>query len=393
MNPWRKSRANLHARERTLFLLLQTNRPMYAKFACGGSPVCGACRPLGCGTVALKGATGPTGPTGFTGPTGPTGHTGLTGPTGPTGLPGSATNTGATGPMGPTGDTGPMGPTGVAGSATNTGATGATGPTGDFGPTGPTGVSGSAVNTGATGPEGSTGFTGPTGPDGSAANTGATGPTGAPGGSLPGGADTQIQYNNGGVLDGDPALVFDDGTGTTTSENLVASSSFTYLATPVTNRALTCDGSGLGSWSTTLLSSATDILDATNFSFSGSGATSSNFRNITSSFLRVGRAVTFCVGWDMNITSTGSSFNETNIDFSNLFPGLVPTPTSWTNTLSLTGHVGNINTPAGIFAVNCYFTAPSVPVAQLHVIFSSNVVSVPMQLSCGLHGTMQLATP
>ena len=120
----------------------------------------------GTGWVSI-GATGPTGSAG--GPTGATGATStVPGPTGATGAPGSATNTGATGAQGPTGVTGAQG---IPGTATNTGATGAQG---------------------ATGPSG-----------------GPPGPTGPAGRVLPTGPNQSIQYNNGGIIDGDPALIFD----------------------------------------------------------------------------------------------------------------------------------------------------------------------------------------
>ena len=118
------------------------------------------------------------GPTGPTGPTGPSG-TGPTGPTGPS----------VTGPTGSTGATGPSvtGPTGPS----------VTGPTGLTGATGPTGPTGPSV----------------TGPTGSASTVaGPTGPTGANGTAAPGGADTNVQYNDGGIFGGNSGLTYNKAT-------------------------------------------------------------------------------------------------------------------------------------------------------------------------------------
>jgi len=100
-----------------------------------------------------------------------------------------------------------QGPTGPTGSTGATGATGPTGPQGIAGPTGPTGVAGPTGPQGVQGIQGIQGVAGPTGPTG---NTGSTGPTG-PTGSTPaiGGTNTQVQYNNAGVLAGSANLTFD----------------------------------------------------------------------------------------------------------------------------------------------------------------------------------------
>lgn len=116
--------------------------------------------------------------------------------------------TGATGPTGPSG-TGPTGPTGP--SVTGpTGSTGATGPsvTGPTGPsvTGPTGLTGATGPTGPTGPS----VTGPTGASSTVA--GPTGPTGANGTAAPGGADTNVQFNDGGIFGGNSGLIYDKST-------------------------------------------------------------------------------------------------------------------------------------------------------------------------------------
>ena len=169
------------------------------------------------GDQGIQGVQGPTGPTGAQGNTGPTGPTGadstVAGPTGPQGIQGVQGVQGPTGPQGDTGAQGNVGPTGPTGSTGATGAQGPTGPTGAqgiqgiAGPTGPQGIQGIQGvqgNTGPTGPTGATGaastVAGPTGP------TGATGPTG----STPaiGGADTQVQFNDGGVLGGDSGFTY-----------------------------------------------------------------------------------------------------------------------------------------------------------------------------------------
>jgi hypothetical protein len=88
------------------------------------------------------------------------------------------------------------------------GLTGPTGPTGASGPTGATGPTGPSV-TGPTGPTGSSGPTGATGPTGPSI-TGPTGPTG-PSPAI-GGIDTQVQFNNLGLLAGSANLTWNNGT-------------------------------------------------------------------------------------------------------------------------------------------------------------------------------------
>jgi hypothetical protein len=124
------------------------------------------------------------GPTGLQGVTGPAG-TGTQGPTGPS----------STGPTGPS----VTGPTGQS-------ATGVTGTTGATGPTGPKG------DTGATGPTGPSAFTGPTGPKGDAGQ----GISGTP---------TQVAYySSGGLAIGSSNFTFNDGAGTVTATDFIATS-------------------------------------------------------------------------------------------------------------------------------------------------------------------------
>ena len=174
--------------------------------------------------TGATGSTGPTGPTGSVGSTGSAGSTGSTGSTGPTGPTGSVGSTGSTGPTGSTGSTGPtgsVGSTGPTGSGStgptgSVGSTGSTGPTGSVGSTGSTGPTGSAGSTGPTGPTGSAGSTGPTGSAGSAGSTGPTGPTGSAGstgptgpGGVGGATNKQILFNNAGIIDGSPNMLYD----------------------------------------------------------------------------------------------------------------------------------------------------------------------------------------
>ena len=107
------------------------------------------------------------------------------------------------GPPGATGATG-IGITGATGSTGPTGATGSTGPTGATGPSGgPTGATGATGATGIQGPIGSTGTTGIQGPVGA---TGATGSLAATG------ANTQILYNNNGLVGGSNTFTYNNST-------------------------------------------------------------------------------------------------------------------------------------------------------------------------------------
>jgi len=204
------------------------------------------------GNLAEEGLTGQTGPAGeeiqgppgLEGPIGPTGDIGLpgedgaastvTGPQGPTGTEGHTGIPGRSGEKGDKGDAGISGPHGESGPPGPSGPTGRTGPAGGgggrgrqgvSGPTGPTGAG--VTGTGTTGPTGDTGPastetgpTGPTGDDGATGDTGdastETGPTGATGDSGPtgdspaiGGDDTEVQYNDGGILNGIDELTYD----------------------------------------------------------------------------------------------------------------------------------------------------------------------------------------
>lgn len=226
------------------------------------------------------GATGATGPQGATGATGATGAIGPTGATGPSGLVGPTGVTGVTGSVGVTGATGPTGATGQTGVAGTNGATGATGPTGL---TGATGVQGPTGVTGPTGPTGPTGAPGPTlTPVGAysltqnytegdlvtyngllyasklSSNTG-NAPTGGatdntywmyiPGTAVAGGLNTQVQFNDNGLLGGDADFTFNK----TTNQIAIAAGSAaapTLIPTGDTNTGLFFPAADTIAWST-----------------------------------------------------------------------------------------------------------------------------------------------
>ena len=108
--------------------------------------------------------------------------------------------TGPTGAQGIQGDTGAQGIQGIQGLVGDTGATGNTGVQGSTGATGPQGIQG------AQGIQGNTGAQGNTGPQGIQGNTGPQGIQAAIGG-----VDTNVQYNNSGVLGGSNAFNFISG--------------------------------------------------------------------------------------------------------------------------------------------------------------------------------------
>jgi hypothetical protein len=214
------------------------------------------------------GATGATGPQGATGVTGATGAIGQIGATGPSGLAGPSGSVGSTGVTGVTGAVGLTGATGQTGTAGTNGATGATGPTGL---TGATGVQGPTGATGPTGPTGPTGAPGPTlTPAGAysltqnytegdlvtyngflyasklSSNTG-NAPTGGasdntywmyiPGTAVAGGLNTQVQFNDNGLLGGDADFTFNK----TTNQIAIAAGSAaapTLIPTGDTNTGL-----------------------------------------------------------------------------------------------------------------------------------------------------------
>ena len=192
--------------------------------------------PSGSGLTGATGPQGATGPTGSTGPIGATGSTGATGETGATGISDVPGATGATGLDGATGATGETGATGLDGASGATGLDGATGATGvagqGFNYLGNWSALGqytfydvvsyngsSYVATAQSGPPGylpeqpdisptfwgviaNQGSTGATGPDG------ATGPQGATGAGTVGGSNTQVQFNDSGVGNGNVNLTF-----------------------------------------------------------------------------------------------------------------------------------------------------------------------------------------
>jgi hypothetical protein len=134
------------------------------------------------------------------------------------------------GPIGPQGPTGPIGATGASGLAGTTGATGASGPQGPQGPTGPQG---------------------PQGPQGPVGATGASGTAG--------GANTQVQYNNSGVIAGSSGLTFNNSSnalialGNITGGNLIGT-----LANGTSNIAITTANGNI-SFSVNAVSGALDV--------------------------------------------------------------------------------------------------------------------------------------
>jgi hypothetical protein len=117
--------------------------------------------------------------------------------------------------------------------------------TGAAGPTGPTGAA--STTAGPTGP------TGPTGPQGTAGNAGSTGPTGPTGptgaASTVGGANTQIQYNNSGLLGGSANLKWDGSTLLVAQSGAVASNgNIQTLATSTTTGIGVFDGPTRGNY-------------------------------------------------------------------------------------------------------------------------------------------------
>ncbi|MFZ9940370.1 MAG: FISUMP domain-containing protein, partial [Bacteroidia bacterium] len=179
---------------------------------------------------------------------------GPAGPAGPQGL------TGATGATGPQGPAGPAGPQGL------TGATGATGPQGPAGPAGSQGLTGA---TGAMGPQG------PAGPAGTFPNGSIIGEikywNGSSWASLPPGGHGQMMYACNGVptwgFGGCPPLITTStatsitATGATTGGVVAADGGASVTArgvayglssAPTTSGTITNNGTGTGSFSSTL---------------------------------------------------------------------------------------------------------------------------------------------
>lgn len=155
------------------------------------------------GTFGATGPTGAKGATGATGAAGSKGSTGATGAAGPQGIQGVKGTTGATGLQGQAGANGATGATGVQGTKGNTGpqgdvgVTGANGAKGDKGDAGAAGTQGIQGVQGATGAAGNDGVNGQNGAQGNPGITGATG-AGGPTGLVQNGNSTgDILYWNG----------------------------------------------------------------------------------------------------------------------------------------------------------------------------------------------------
>jgi hypothetical protein len=190
-----------------------------------------------------------------------------------------------------------QGPTGPTGSTGTTGATGPTGPQGIAGPTGPTGVAGPTGPQGVQGIQGIQGVAGPTGPTG---NTGSTGPTG-PTGSTPaiGGTNTQVQYNNAGVLGGSANLTFN---GTTLTANTLSLTNALATANGGTNlTSFTSGGVVYASGTGTLATGSALSFDGTNLGLGGTTNSYGSQTTLTLSGSNVSR-----IDFRSNSTFTGS---------------------------------------------------------------------------------------
>jgi hypothetical protein len=160
------------------------------------------------GAAGAAGVAGAAGASGQPGPPGSDGEEGESGEIGPPGNQGLQGNTGSIGPQGPPGvgedgEEGDQGTPGPQGNVGATGATGAQGPpgVGEDGEEGEQGIPGNPGASGATGAAGATGAQGPPGADG---EDGESENSFTP--TAPGGANTNVQYNKGGVFGGESDL-------------------------------------------------------------------------------------------------------------------------------------------------------------------------------------------
>ncbi len=260
--------------------------------------------------------------------------------------------TGVTGTTGTTGFTGPTGPTGVPGSASNTGSTGPTG----F--TGPTGQPGSAADTGATGP---TGTTGPI-----ASNTGPTGPTGL---GNPGGSDMEIQYNDNGVFNGDPAMIFDKVTGDTTIRDLIVTDQFQFTPSPGNDKVIVGDTTGDGRWDFSLAVKTGFMVPGNFVDLGGAGPVLTNFTNINSILMRVGKSVQMTVAWNMTANTGVAGVTQLRLLLDNAFntaPQNVPQPINWFDQLPVIPYVGRTGAGPSVVSIGVGTSGVPTMVWTLH---------------------------
>ena len=160
-----------------------------------GWDIIGSANPLGGPLPGPEGERGEEGEQGPPGAAGESGAAGAAGAAGQPGPPGSDGEEGEQGDIGPPGNQGPQG---------NTGSIGLQGPpgVGEDGEEGDQGTPGPQGNVGATGTAGVAGAQGPPGADG---EDGESEDSFSPP-TAPGGANTNVQYNKGGVFGGEPDL-------------------------------------------------------------------------------------------------------------------------------------------------------------------------------------------
>jgi hypothetical protein len=184
------------------------------------------------GANGSAGASGASGASGYSGGAGSAGASGISGYSGQNGASASSGYSGVSGYSGTNGSAGASGVSGYSGTNGANGASGLSGYSGETGPQGTSGYSGQdgaqgtsgySGQDGASGVSGVSGFSGLDGASGYSGIDGASGVSGfsgAAGTATPGGANTEVQYNDNGSLNGSSAFVFDNTSNTVTIANL-----------------------------------------------------------------------------------------------------------------------------------------------------------------------------
>ncbi len=230
------------------------------------------------------------------------------------------------------------------------------GGTGFTGPTGPSG-----------GPIGPTGSSGPTGPI--ASNTGPTGPTGL---GNPGGSNMEIQYNDNGVFNGDPAMIFDKVSGDATIRDLIVTDQFQYTKTPGNDKVIVGDTTGDGRWDFSL-AVKTGFMVAGNFQdLGGAGPVLTNFTSLNSILMRVGKSVQITVSWRMTANAGAAGISQLRIFLSNAFntaPQNVPQPINWFDQLPVVPFIGR-STGVGPLITDIGIVTSGVPTMVWTITFS-----------------------